>query len=100
MVAALAARPSAAAMSRCVFLGALLLCSAGVATGLFSTTLQCVGFVPSVMSRRPLTLPLCSGAPTQVVEPGTPGTSTLELQPWLTTYDPDVRPRRRGGSFG
>ena len=32
-----------------------------------------------------------SGAPSEVIEPGTPGASTLNLQPWLTTYDPDVR---------
>ncbi len=33
------------------------------------------------------------GAPTEIVEPGTPGAATLELQPWLTTVDPDVRAR-------
>ena len=33
------------------------------------------------------------GAPTQTIEPGTPGAATLELQPWLTTIDPDVRAR-------
>ena len=31
------------------------------------------------------------GAPTEVVQPGTPGVATMELQPWLTTVDADVR---------
>jgi hypothetical protein len=35
------------------------------------------------------------GAPTEQIEPGTPGAATLELQPWLTTVDPDVRAQRR-----
>ena len=34
------------------------------------------------------------GAPTEVVEPGTPGVATMELQPWLTTIDSEVRARR------
>jgi hypothetical protein len=42
-----------------------------------------------------------TGAPSEVIEPGTPGASTLDLQPWLTTYDPDVRcPRRRALRWG
>jgi hypothetical protein len=35
------------------------------------------------------------GAPTEVIEPGTAGASTLQLQPWLTAIDPDVRCRAR-----
>jgi hypothetical protein len=35
------------------------------------------------------------GAPTEQIEPGTPGAATLELQPWLTTIDPEVRALRR-----
>jgi len=30
------------------------------------------------------------GAPTELIEPGTPGATTLQLQPWLTNYDPNV----------
>ena len=44
---------------------------ASSASALFSTTLH--------------------GAPTEVIEPGTPGAATLTLQPWLTDYDADVR---------
>lgn len=33
------------------------------------------------------------GAPTEQIQPGTPGAATLTLQPWLTTVDPDVRAR-------
>lgn len=36
------------------------------------------------------------GAPTQTIQPGTPGAATLQLQPWLTTIDPDVRTRSAG----
>jgi hypothetical protein len=32
---------------------------------------------------------------TEIVEPWTPGVATMELQPWLTTYDPDVRAHAR-----
>jgi hypothetical protein len=32
------------------------------------------------------------GAPQEVIEPGTPGATTLQLQEWLTDIDPDVRP--------
>lgn len=31
------------------------------------------------------------GSPAEIVEPGTPGAATMQLQPWLTDYDPDVR---------
>ena len=53
---------------------AALACAAAAlspAAALFSTTLH--------------------GAPTEQIQPGTPGAATLELQPWLTTVDPEVR---------
>jgi len=59
----------------------LALVALPTASALFSTTLH--------------------GAPTEVIEPGTPGAATLTLQPWLTTYDQDVRgPTARGGARG
>jgi len=48
----------------------LALVALPTASALFSTTLH--------------------GAPTEVIEPGTPGAATLTLQPWLTTYDQDA----------
>jgi len=65
-------------MARRVFAAAAALAAASSlpgASSLFSTTLH--------------------GAPTEVVEPGTPGVATMELQPWLTTVDPAARARAR-----
>jgi hypothetical protein len=50
---------------------AALAASLPAASALFSTTLH--------------------GAPTEVVQPGTPGVATMQLQPWLTTVDPEAR---------
>jgi hypothetical protein len=37
----------------------------------------------------PLALERCA----ETIQPGTPGAATMALQPWLTTYDADVRAR-------
>ena len=66
-------------MARRALAAVAALAAAMPAAALFSTTLH--------------------GAPTEVVQPGTPGVATMQLQPWLTTIDPDVRPeslRSRG----
>ena len=63
-----ATRPMAC---RVLAAAATLAASLPGASSLFSTTLH--------------------GAPTEVVEPGTPGVATMELQPWLTTVDPAAR---------
>ena len=55
-----------------LLLAATLGSAAAASSGQFSTTLH--------------------GAPTELIEPGTPGATTLQLQPWLTLYDANVRP--------
>ena len=57
-------------MARRALAAVAALAAAMPAAALFSTTLH--------------------GAPTEVVQPGTPGVATMQLQPWLTTIDPDV----------